>query len=53
MGYFDNMARAGFVLAPIGVVLIIGMIFLIRGRSHSKSSYFKGYNLVVNIFVIL
>ena len=32
MGYFENAVRAGFVLAPIGLVLIIGMIFLIRGN---------------------
>ena len=32
VGYFENAARAGFVLAPIGLVLIVGMVFLIRGR---------------------
>ena len=35
--------RAGFVLAPIGLVLIVGMIFLIRGKMIHILSSFVGY----------
>lgn len=32
VGYKNYRYRAGFVLAPIGVVLVIGGYFLIRGE---------------------
>lgn len=32
VGYKNYRYRAGFVLAPIGLVLIVGGYFLIRGR---------------------
>lgn len=32
VGYKNYHYRAGFVLAPIGVVLVVGGYFLIRGR---------------------
>lgn len=32
MGYKNYLYRAGFVLAPIGVVLVVGGYFLIRGE---------------------
>lgn len=33
VGYKDYRYRAGFVLAPIGLVLVVGGYFLIRGES--------------------
>ena len=41
VGYFENAVRAGFVLAPIGLVLIVGMIFLIRGKMIYVFSLFS------------
>lgn len=35
VGYKNYRYRAGFVLAPIGLVLIVGGYFLIRGRCGS------------------
>lgn len=32
VGYKNYRYRAGFVLAPIGVVLVVGGYFLIRGE---------------------
>lgn len=32
VGYKNYHYRAGFVLAPIGVVLVVGGYFLIRGK---------------------
>lgn len=32
VGYKNYLYRAGFVLAPIGVVLVVGGYFLIRGE---------------------
>lgn len=32
VGYKNYKYRAGFVLAPIGVVLVVGGYFLIRGQ---------------------
>ena len=32
VGYKNYMYRAGFVLAPIGLVLVVGGYFLIRGE---------------------
>ncbi|KFQ38225.1 hypothetical protein N332_01545, partial [Mesitornis unicolor] len=34
VGYKNYRYRAGFVLAPIGLVLIVGGYFLIRGSNH-------------------
>ena len=33
VGYKNYRYRAGFVLAPIGLVLVVGGYFLIRGES--------------------
>lgn len=34
VGYKNYRYRAGFVLAPIGVVLVVGGYFLIRGEQQ-------------------
>lgn len=36
VGYKNYRYRAGFVLAPIGLVLIVGGYFLIRGERLSQ-----------------
>lgn len=36
VGYKNYLYRAGFVLAPIGVVLVVGGYFLIRGERPNK-----------------
>ncbi len=37
VGYKNYRFRAGFVLAPIGVVLVVGGYFLIRGERYLNS----------------
>lgn len=36
VGYKNYRYRAGFVLAPIGVVLVVGGYFLIRGKRDKR-----------------
>lgn len=38
VGYKNYRYRAGFVLAPIGLVLVVGGYFLIRGKSKCEMS---------------
>lgn len=42
VGYKNYRYRAGFVLAPIGVVLVVGGYFLIRGEDTRKSAALCG-----------
>lgn len=39
VGYKNYHYRAGFVLAPIGLVLIVGGYFLIRGECSSVGMF--------------
>lgn len=41
VGYKNYRYRAGFVLAPIGLVLAVGGYFLIRGKSECETSIYS------------
>lgn len=52
VGYKNYLYRAGFVLAPIGVVLVVGGYFLIRGEvSYEDQVTVQGEVEVTKIFV--
>lgn len=41
VGYKNYRYRAGFVLAPIGMVLVVGGYFLIRGERKPHEWFIK------------